>query len=100
MASCTALAAAGVHLTLFTTGRGTPLGSPVPTLKIATNTALAERKPNWIDCNAGGLVEGGGIDALAESLLAMTLDVASGKAQARNETNASYSIAIWTGVLA
>ena len=76
------------------------MGSPVPTVKIATNTALAERKPNWIDFDAGALLDGGGMDAMADGLLEMTRDVASGKALARNETNGSYSIAIWTGVLA
>lgn len=59
LVSATALAAAGAHLILFTTGRGTPFGAPVPTFKIATNTALAERKRNWIDFNAGVIADGG-----------------------------------------
>src|SRR5690606_3983214 len=57
--STTALAASGAHCVLFTTGRGTPLGVPVPTLKIASNTSLAERKPGWIDFNAGRLLDPG-----------------------------------------
>jgi altronate hydrolase len=57
LVSTTALGAAGCHIVLFTTGRGTPFGSFVPTLKISTNTALSENKPHWIDFNAGILVE-------------------------------------------
>ena len=57
--SSTALAAAGATLILFTTGRGTPLGFPAPTLKIATNTALAARKPGWIDFDAGAVLSEG-----------------------------------------
>src|SRR5574344_1799648 len=58
MVAVTALAAAGAQLVLFSTGRGTPFGGPVPTLKIATNTPLAQRKPNWIDFDAGRLLSG------------------------------------------
>ncbi len=54
--ACTNLAAAGVHIILFTTGRGTPLGAPVPTVKISTNTRLYENKPHWIDFNAEQLL--------------------------------------------
>ena len=57
LVSSTALGASGCHLILFTTGRGTPFGSFVPTLKISTNTQLSENKPHWIDFNAGGLLE-------------------------------------------
>src|SRR5437763_16267930 len=57
--SSTALAAAGATLILFTTGRGTPLGFPAPTVKIASNTALAQRKKNWIDFDGGQVVERG-----------------------------------------
>ncbi|KUP31001.1 altronate hydrolase [Bacillus halotolerans] len=52
-----ALAAAGCHIVLFTTGRGTPFGTFVPTVKVATNTQLYETKPHWIDFNAGLLAE-------------------------------------------
>ena len=91
--SCTALAAAGAHVILFTTGRGTPLGVPVPTLKISTNTDLARRKPKWIDFDAGTLLEPDGSDPI-EDLMKLVLAVASGQ-PARNEINGFREIAIW-----
>lgn len=91
--SITALAAAGATLTLFSTGRGTPLGSPVPTLKIASNSALAQAKPRWIDFDAGGVLDRG-MDAAAEDLLELVIATASG-VPSRNERNAERSIAIW-----
>ena len=91
--STTALAAAGATLTLFSTGRGTPLGSPVPTVKIASNSALAQRKPGWIDFDAGRvLLEG--MDATAQALLAHIVAIASGE-PARNEVNDERAIGIW-----
>ena len=96
--SATALAAAGANLILFTTGRGTPLGFPVPTLKIASNTALAERKPRWIDFNAGELLDGRSMEDVASALWQHILATASGQS-ARNEENGYREIAIWkTGV--
>jgi len=96
--SATALTAAGATVILFTTGRGTPLGFPVPTLKIATNSALAAAKPRWIDFDAGALLDGRGMEALADELQQLVLDTASGK-QARNEINDEREIALWkTGV--
>jgi altronate hydrolase len=95
----TALAASGCHMVLFTTGRGTPLGGVVPTIKVATNNDLAEKKPHWIDFNAGPIAAGattvaGLRDAFAEKVLA----VASGEAT-RNETNGIGEIVIFkTGV--
>lgn len=94
LVSATALAAAGAQLILFTTGRGTPFGAPVPTLKIATNAPLAARKKNWIDFDASPLAEGAPLDGEAKRLLALVLDVASG-AQARNELNGERQIAIF-----
>jgi altronate hydrolase len=91
--STTALAAAGATLTLFSTGRGTPLGSPVPTMKLATNHDLAARKPGWIDFDAGQVLERG-LDAAAEALLDRLCAVASGE-PARNEVNEEQEIAIW-----
>lgn len=91
--STTALAAAGATLTLFSTGRGTPLGSPVPTMKLATNHDLAQRKPGWIDFDAG-LVLDDGMDAAVEALMARICAVASGE-PARNEVNGERDIAIW-----
>jgi len=91
----TALAAAGAQLVLFTTGRGTPLGGPVPTLKVSTNSALVKRKPGWIDFDAGTLLEGESMDAATERLLSMVLDLASGRVKARNEVNGYREIAIF-----
>jgi altronate hydrolase len=96
--SSTALVAAGATLLLFTTGRGTPLGFPVPTLKIASNTALAQKKPRWIDFNAGQVLEGTSMEEAARKLMELILDTASGK-PSRNELNDEREIAIWkTGV--
>lgn len=93
--SVTALAAAGAHLVLFTTGRGTPLGGPVPTLKISSNSELAARKKQWIDFNAGRMLEGTPIDALADELFDQVLAIASGTARTRSEINGFREIAIF-----
>jgi altronate hydrolase len=95
--SSTALTAAGATVILFTTGRGTPLGFPAPTLKIATNTALAIRKAGWIDFDAGRLLSEPR-DAVGDALLDLVIATASGR-QTRAEINAEREIAIWkTGV--
>lgn len=93
--SSTAEIVSGAHIVLFTTGRGTPLGFPAPTLKIASNTQLAERKPFWIDFDAGSVLGGTPVSALADDLLALILRVASGEVKARNEVNDVREIAIW-----
>jgi altronate hydrolase len=92
--SSTALVAAGATIVLFTTGRGTPLGFPAPTLKISSNSALAAAKPHWIDFDAGRVLTGESSDALSDELLDKVLAVASGQA-ARNELNDEREIAIW-----
>ena len=92
--SLTALSASGAHLVLFTTGRGTPLGGPVPTVKIATNDALAENKPHWIDFNAARLLREAP-EQVADDLLEMVVDIASGRHQTRNEHNGYREIAIF-----
>jgi altronate hydrolase len=92
--SCTALAAAGCHVILFTTGRGTPLGSPVPTLKVATNHALAKQKPKWIDFDAGVLALDAKRNEVDAMFLARVLAVASGE-RTRNEQNQQRDIAIF-----
>lgn len=92
--SSTALAAAGAVMVLFTTGRGTPLGFPVPTVKIASNAALAAKKPHWIDFDASPVLAGEDQMRLNERFLARLLDIASG-AQTRNEINGEREIAIW-----
>lgn len=91
--SSTALAAAGATVILFTTGRGTPLGFPVPTVKIASNSSLAAAKPGWIDFDAG-VVLAQGSDAAADALLARITAIASGDATAA-ERNGEREIAIW-----
>lgn len=90
----TNLTAAGVHMILFTTGRGTPVGAPVPTVKVATNHALAERKRNWIDFDASPLLEGVSMDALTDEFLAYLCAVASGE-ETKNEQNNYREISIF-----
>ncbi len=91
--SCTALAAAGATAILFTTGRGTPLGFPVPTIKIASNTALAEAKPRWIDFDAGQVLDRG-FEQMETELLDKITAIASGEAT-RAELNDEREIALW-----
>lgn len=79
LVASTTLAAAGAQIVLFTTGRGTPFACPVPTIKIATNSALATKKANWIDFNAGVLVEGASMQETAENFFSYVLEVASGR---------------------
>jgi len=95
LVSVTALAAAGAHLVLFTTGRGTPFGGPVPTVKISTNSELAARKPHWIDFNAGTLVEGARMEELEEALTDQILQLASGVRQTHNEMGGFREISIF-----
>ncbi len=75
----TALTAAGAQLILFTTGRGTPLGGPAPTMKVATNTALADKKQGWIDFNAGILLEGTDMQTAGEQLFSLIVEIAGGR---------------------
>ncbi len=94
--SGSALSAAGAHMVLFTTGRGTPMGFPVPTIKISTNSPLAERKSNWIDFNAGPIADAAAsMDELADQLFHLVLDVASGRTHTRSERNGFREISIW-----
>ncbi|HYH79488.1 MAG TPA: altronate dehydratase family protein [Longimicrobium sp.] len=94
--SSTAMVASGATVLLFTTGRGTPLGFPVPTLKVSSNSAIAQKKPHWIDFDAGALLDGGAtMEALADELFALVLDVASGRVRTNNETHGYREIAIW-----
>lgn len=80
LVSATALTAAGAHVILFTTGRGTPFGAPAPTMKIATNTPLATKKTTWIDFNAGVVADGKKtLDEAAQDLMDLVLEVCSGK---------------------
>lgn len=94
LVAATALAAAGCHLVLFTTGRGTPFGTCVPTVKIATNTPLAEAHPKWIDFNAGTIIEDDTTQTLLPAFVSKIIDIASGQ-PARNEHNGYRGIAIF-----
>ena len=93
--ACTALTAAGAHIILFTTGRGTPLGAPVPTIKISTNTRLHDRKRDWIDFDAGRLLTGESIEDVKQDFFDFILKTASGEIRTKNEKNGYREIAIF-----
>ena len=96
--ACTVLASAGCQIILFTTGRGTPLGTVVPTLKIATNSNIFQKKQNWLDFNAGKLLETVNMESLSQELYQDILAVASGK-QCKAEKMGYREISIFkTGV--
>ncbi len=98
LVAATALASAGCHMVLFTTGRGTPFGTYVPTMKVSTNSGIYERKPGWIDFNAGVIAEGESMDDVARRFTDYVIEVANGK-QTNNEKNGYHEIAIFkTGV--
>ena len=98
LVAATALASSGCHIVLFTTGRGTPFGTYVPTMKVSTNSALAQKKPNWIDFNAGVIVENEPMEQTCERFIDYVIRVASGE-QVNNEKNGYKEIAIFkTGV--
>lgn len=94
LVASTALAAAGCHIVLFSTGRGTPFGTFVPTMKISTNSNLYNNKKNWIDFNAGQLVDGKSMMELVPEFIDKVLAVASGE-QAQNEKNGYCEISIF-----
>lgn len=94
LVASTALAAAGCQIVLFTTGRGTPFGTFVPTAKISTNSVLAANKPRWIDFNAGEIVDGRPVAEVDEAFVNFVLSVASG-AQTNNEKSGYSEIAIF-----
>lgn len=92
--SSTALVAAGATVLLFTTGRGTPLGFPVPTLKISSNSTLAQHKSHWIDFDAGKALNAADPESVTDEFLQLIVATASGR-PARNELNEQREIAIW-----
>ncbi len=94
LVAATALAAAGAQIVLFTTGRGTPFASPVPTVKISTNSRLASKKANWIDFNAGVLVEDKSMAQEARHLFDYVVEVASGR-QVCSEAAGFHDMAIF-----
>jgi altronate hydrolase len=92
--STTALVAAGATLVLFTTGRGTPLGSPAPTLKVSTNQELSRKKPGWIDFDAGVLAGGADRKTIDRQFLELVFEIASGRLT-RNELHDQRDIGIF-----
>lgn len=90
-----ALAVSGAHMVLFTTGRGTPFGCPVPTVKISSNTPLSEKKHSWIDFNAGRLLDGIAMDALTDELMDYIIALASGEIRAKSEALDKHELAIF-----
>lgn len=93
--SCTNLACSGATLICFTTGRGNPFGAPVPTVKIASNSPLAQKKPHWIDFDAGRVLEGMSWQTMSDAFFDYILDVASGRVQTRNEQNGYKEISVF-----
>ena len=94
LVSATALTAAGAHMILFTTGRGTPFGAPAPTVKIATNTQLFEKKSGWMDFNAGPVADGEPIAQAGQRLLEKVIAVASGE-QTKTEQQGYREISVF-----
>ena len=94
LVAMTNLMAAGCQVILFTTGRGNPAGAPVPTVKIATNTALAQKKSGWIDFDAGILLSDPNLDKLGQKLLKYVIHVAEGE-ETCSEKNGYREISIF-----
>ena len=94
LVASTALAAAGCQIVLFTTGRGTPFGTFIPTMKVSTNSDLFRNKPNWIDFNAGELVDGTDMKTLLRKFVNKIIAVANGE-QTCNEKNGYREISIF-----
>ncbi len=95
LVASTALAASGANLVLFTTGRGTPFGCPVPTVKIASNSQLATRKANWIDFDAGKLLSGMDMKSVSNQFFKFILEVSSGSQKAKSESLDKRDLAIF-----
>lgn len=94
LVAATALAACGCHIVLFTTGRGTPFGTFVPTMKIATNPTLAKNKSHWVDFSAGPLIEDRTMSDLVPAFIDKVISIANGE-ETRNETNGYREISIF-----
>ena len=93
--SITAMAAAGCQVLVFTTGRGNPLGSIVPTLKVASNSTMAARKQGWIDLDAGSLLQGADMDSLGQALYELVLQTANGEYITKSERSGYKEIGIF-----
>ncbi len=94
LVAATALASSGAHIVLFTTGRGTPFASPVPTVKISTNSQLNAKKNNWIDFNAGEIVEDVSMEEMSQRLFDYVIKVASGE-KVKAEVKGFHDLAIF-----
>ena len=98
LVAATALAASGCQIVLFTTGRGTPFGTFVPTVKVSTNSRIASQKPGWIDFNAGVILDGKPVASVDDEFIDFVLSAASGE-RTMNEKSGYSGIAIFkTGV--
>ena len=95
LVASTSLAVSGAQIVLFTTGRGTPFGSPVPTVKISSNSALAEKKKDWIDFDAGTVCDTGNIPGRGQELFDYVMALASGGTVTKNEENGMRGISIF-----
>jgi len=95
LVSSNALAVSGAQLVLFSTGRGTPFGCPVPTVKISSNTPLYEKKKSWIDFNAGALLDGKDAETLTDEFFEYVIKVASGEIKATSEKWDKHELAIF-----
>lgn len=91
----TNMISAGAQVTIFTTGRGNPFGSVVPNIRVASNSVMGKRKQNWIDFNAGLIMEGMPIEEATEKLFQMVLDVASGRMETLTEINGYKEIVLF-----
>ncbi len=94
LCAATALASAGAQIVLFTTGRGTPFACPVPTMKIASNNRIADKKSNWIDFRAGQILEGRTFEELTDELFDKIVRTASGE-KLKSEIAGFHDMAIW-----
>jgi len=94
LCAATALASSGAQIVLFTTGRGTPFACPVPTMKIASNNTIADKKNNWIDFRAGQILEGRSFEELTDELFEKILRTASGE-KLKSEEAGFHDMAIW-----
>lgn len=93
--SVTNLLSSQAQILLFTTGRGNPLGTAIPTVKLGSNSELSNRKPNWVDFDAGVVLKHGSVEKAGEQLWQLVLDVASGYKKTKSEVNGYREIMIF-----
>ncbi|MEM7573788.1 MAG: altronate dehydratase family protein [Bacteroidota bacterium] len=95
--STTGLAGSGANLIVFTTGLGTPTGNPIcPTIKMSSNTELAQRMSDLIDIDAGTIISGqDSIESKGEELLKLLIRIASGEVHTQAERLGQYDFIPW-----